>query len=42
MSPLAAEVGLMLRNRCSVPESEVSPEERDLNEWMMGTILGLE
>lgn len=42
MSPLASEVGLMMRDRCSVSESEVSPEERDLNETMIGRILNLE
>ena len=26
MSPLAAAVGLLLRNRCSTSESEISPE----------------
>lgn len=42
MSPLASEVGLMMRDRCSVSESEVSPEERVLNETMIGRILNLE
>ena len=39
MSSLAMEVGLMLRNICSIPESQISPEERDLNGMMMGRIL---